>query len=399
MTAVVHLRPGHVQPVWLGHPWVYAQAIARVEGAPGAGDEVSVFDPQGKPLGRGYWSPSSAIPVRILHRDADASLDAGFLRARIADAASWRRSLCGLPGEATTGFRLVHAEGDGLPGLVVDAYGDDLAAQFVTVGMHRRRAEIARALREVTGAKRVFSVAAAQMERLEGFTPVEGLLDGDGEGPMRCRENGLALTVPTPGAEGQGQKTGYYFDQRDNRRRVGELSQGRRVLDLFTYMGGFALTAARSGAAEVVAIDSSRGALERARVSADENGLADRVRWVQGDVPKSLVAMEASERFDVVVCDPPKLAHHSREVRDALAHYRRVNRLAMQRVAPGGVLVSCSCSGSVSRDDLLRTMALAAREVDRALTVLDVTSAGMDHPVPAAFSEGRYLKCVWARVT
>lgn len=385
----------------MGHPWVYAQAIARIDGAPEAGDEVEVRDPRGNCLGRGYYSPSSAIAVRLVTRDPSQRLDGEFLSRRIAQAAAWRRTVLGLPSEGTTAWRAVNAEGDGLAGLIVDRYGDAACVQCLTVGIKRREELVFTALREHLGVRRIYEVASAKHQRLEGIDARDGLRwsADDLHGPLRFRENELDIEVPPPGDDGGGQKTGYYLDQRDNRAMIAGLSAGARVLDLYTHAGGFALAALKSGAREVVGIDSSAPAIERARAIAARNGLAS-ARFIKGDVRKVLGDRdELPGNFDVVVCDPPRLASHGREVRDALQHYRRTNALAMARVEPGGLILTCSCSGSVSLDDFLRAAAAGARDAGRELAVLRTTGPGADHPYPAAFDEGRYLKCVLARVT
>ena len=395
----VHLRPGFVQPVWAGHPWVFAQAIARTDGTPTAGDEVLVYDPQGKPLGRGYWSPESAIPVRLLTRDASVSLDGRFLWNRIEDAAAWRRTLARLPSADNSGYRLINAEGDGLPGLLVDVFGDAACVQFGTAGMKRRQAEVLDAVVQITGVARVYEVASERHQQREGFTVTEGPVHGEGNAPLRFIEGGVRFEVAAPGSDGGGQKTGYYFDQRDNRAAVAALSAGRRVLDAYSYVGGFGLAAARAGAREVVSVDSSAPALAAAERIAADNGLAERTTRVRGDVRRVLEDMGSrNERFDVVVLDPPKLARNAREVEKATSHYRKLNALAARLVAPGGVLATCSCSGSVSADVFLRAVATGVRDAGRDAMVLAVRGAAMDHPTPAGFPEGRYLKCVLARL-
>jgi len=396
MSARVHLRPGNVQPVWMGHPWIYAQAIERVEGDPGPGDGVTVLDPRGNVLGRGYWSPGSAIPVRMLTRDANVALDKRFLRDRIAEAAAWRREIAGLPNENHTGYRLVHADGDALSGLIVDVFGTSAVVQFGTIGMKRREADILDAVMSVARVERVYEVASERHQQHEGFTVTEGQVRGDASDTLSFRENGVSFRVPAPGAEGGGQKTGYYFDQRENRARVASLAKGRRVLDVFSYVGGFALAAARGGASAVVAIDSSAPALAAGERVAKDNGFDAVIRYVRGDARKTMDSLDA--RFDLVVLDPPKLAHHAREVDKALGLYRRLNATAARRVEPGGLLVTCSCSGSVSVDALLRAVTVGVRDANRDASILDVRGQAIDHPVPVAFPEGRYLKCVVARV-
>lgn len=397
--ASVHLRPGFVQPVWAGHPWVFAQAIARTSGDPKPGDEVRLVDPEGKALGRGFWSPDSAIPVRLLTRDGDTALDDAFLQARVEEAARWRRALLGLPGDDHTGYRLVNADGDGLPGLTVDVFGDAASVQFGTVGMKRRQGAILDAVARAAGVTRVYEVGSERHQQREGFAVTEGIVRGDGAPTLSFTEGGLRFAVAAPGSAGGGQKTGYYFDQRENRAAAAALSVGGRVLDAFSYVGGFGLAAARRGAREVVCLDSSASALAAGQRIAADNGLADRVTYRKGDVRDALGDMNrAAERFDLVVIDPPKLAHSAREVEKAMGQYRRLNAGAAGLVREGGVLVTCSCSGSVPIDTFLRAVALGARDAGRAAQVIAVRGAAADHPSLAAFPEGRYLKCVIARL-
>jgi len=399
MIPSVHLRPGFVQPVWAGHPWVFAQAIARTTGTPAPGDEVSVVDPEGKTLGRGFWSPESAIPVRLLTRDAGVALDAAFLQARIEEAARWRRALLGLPSPDNTGYRLVNADGDALPGLTVDVFGDAASVQFGTIGMKRRADVILDAVTRAAGVTRVYEVGSDRHQQREGFTVTEGIVRGEGPPLLSFTEGDVRFSVAAPGSAGGGQKTGYYFDQRENRAAVAALASGGRVLDAFSYVGGFGLAAAKAGAREVVCVDSSASALAAGQRIAEDNGLADRVAYKKGDVRDVLGELgRAGERFDVVVIDPPKLAHSAREVEKAMANYRRLNAGAAQLVRDGGVLVTCSCSGSVTADTFLRAVALGARDMGRAAQVIAVRGAAGDHPSMAAFPEGRYLKCVIARL-
>lgn len=400
MVAIVHLRPGHVQPVWLGHPWVYAQAIGRVEGEPAPGDDVVVRDPRGNALGRGYWSPSSAIPVRVLTRDVSAELDARWLHKRVVEAAAWRRSLLAIPSADTTGYRLVNAEGDGLAGLIADVFGDAVVVQLLTVGMKRREAAIADALREVTGAKRVFEVASPKHQALEGIEAKEGVVAGDDAETLDFTEGGIRWSLPAPGRAGAGQKTGYFFDQRENRARVAALAAGRRVLDLYCYLGGFSLAAARGGAREVLGVDSAAAAIAAATAASTANGLDGVVRFERGDALKVAVALDQkNERFDLVVCDPPKLAGSAREVEGALRHYRKVNAEAARRVTTGGLLVTCSCSGHVTPEEFTRAVLAGVRDAARDATLVRLDGAASDHPTPLAFVEGRYLKCATLRIT
>ncbi len=328
MLPTVTLRPGHVQPVWAGHPWVFAQAIARVEGDAQAGDEVRVIDPQGKFLGRGFYSPTSAIPVRIAER-GDRPLDDARLRAKISLAAEWRRSLLGLPGGGTTGYRLVNAEGDGLPGLVADVFGDAVVAQLLTTGVARRREAVFEALHNATGARAIYTASSEKHQRIEGTMVTDGLAWGAALDRLEFTENGSLFRIAPPGADGGGQKTGYYFDQRENRGAAARYAKGGSVLDLCSFVGGFSLAAARCGATEVLAVDSSGDAVERGQRITADNGLGETVRWLRGDATKTAGALAREGRsFGVVVLDPPKLAAHPRELSRALGHYRRINAAA-----------------------------------------------------------------------
>jgi 23S rRNA (cytosine1962-C5)-methyltransferase len=391
-SATVRLKPGHVQPVWLGHPWVYAQAVDRVEGGATAGDEVSVVDPRGNLLGRGFFSPGSAIPVRLLTRDAETRLDAAFFRGRIEKAVALRASL-GLPSEHTDGFRLIHAEGDGLPGLVVDRYGDALAVQLGTIGMKQREALVYEALQGTVAPRAIVDRTSAQTAKIERFEPASGVVRGDDRlRTLELVERGLRFRIPLE----LGQKTGFYFDQRALRGRVEQLAHGKRVLDTYAFVGAFALAAARGGAREVVAVDESALAVEVGAECAAANGLADRVRFAKEDARRALA--DAKGAFDLVIADPPRLAP-TRGARDqALVAYARLAENACRATAPGGLVVLCSCSAAVDLLALTRALAQGATRANVTATVLERWFQGADHPVPAAFGEGLYLKALIARV-
>jgi 23S rRNA (cytosine1962-C5)-methyltransferase len=388
----VRLKPGHVQPVWVGHPWVYAQAIERVDAGATAGDEVSVIDPRGNLLGRGFYSPRSAIPVRLLVRDAETRLDGSFFRARIERAIALRASL-GLPSEDTSGFRLVHAEGDGLPGLIVDRYGDALVIQLGTIGMKRREALIHEALLELLTPRAIVDRTSAQAAKTEGFDAGKGVVRGEPMRALEMMERGLKFSLPLE----LGQKTGFYFDQRSLRARVEELAQGaQRVLDAYAFVGAFAIAAARGGAREVVAVDESALALEVGGQCAASNGVADRVTFARQDARRALAL--ANGAFDLVIADPPRLAPTRSAREQALVAYTKLAENACRATRPGGILVLCSCSAAIDLASLTRALALGATRADRQATVLERWFQGADHPVPAAFGEGLYLKALVARV-
>jgi 23S rRNA (cytosine1962-C5)-methyltransferase len=390
-SAAVRLKPGHVQPVWMGHPWVFAQAIDRVEGGATAGDEVSVLDPRGNLLGRGFYSPGSAIPVRLLVRDEKTRIDAAFFRSRIERAVGARASL-GLPSDQTSGFRLIHAEGDGLPGLVVDRFGDVLAVQFGTVGMKLREAEILAALEAVTGARSIVDRTSVQTAKIERFEAGAGVVKGAQVSCLEVLERGLRFPIPLE----LGQKTGFYFDQRSLRARVEQLAHDRRVLDTYCFVGAFAIAAARGGAREVIAVDENALAIEVGAECARTNGVADRVRFSKQDARRVLA--DAHGSFDLVIADPPRLAATRASRDQALVAYAKLAENACRATRPGGIVVLCSCSAAVDLVALTRALAQGATHANVEAVVLERWFQGADHPTPAAFGEGLYLKALIARV-
>jgi 23S rRNA (cytosine1962-C5)-methyltransferase len=391
-SARIFLKPGHVQPVWAGHPWVFAQAVAKIDGQPEPGAEVVVCDPKGEALGRGLYSPSSAIVARLFTRDPERALDEAFFEQRIARALE-RRLAQQLPNAETTGYRAVHAEGDGLPGLVVDVFGDSLAVQWGTVGLARRAGVLLDVLERQLSPRAIVERTSLDIARREGFTAGSGVLRGDAStAAFRFLERGLAFEIPL----GLAQKTGYYFDQRPLRARVEALSAGRRVLDTYCFVGSIALAAARGGAREVVAVDTSAPALDVAARVARDNALEGRVRYVEADALAELE--KAAGAFELVVCDPPKLAPNRAAAHKAMNRMRRLSAAASRALCDGGWLVLCSCSAALGHAELARALALGARDAGREATVLERLFQGPDHPVPAAFPEGLYLSSIIAVV-
>lgn len=388
MSTIVLAR-GRVLPVWAGHPWVYAQAVERIEGAPAAGGVVDVIDPSGNHLGRGYYSPRSAIAVRIMSRDPRDPLDGATIGRRLDDALRLRRRI-GLPSADTTGYRLVHAEGDHLPGLVVDVLGDVAAVQLLTLGMKLREEDVFAHVARVTRAATVMEIASPTAAQKEGFESSTRVVRGAEPAALSFRERGFRYTLE-PGIT---QKTGFYFDQRENRAWAERLAAGgARVLDLHAFVGGFALAAARGGASSVRAVDSSAAAVTTLSRVAHENGLGDRIVPERADVLKETERLRrADERFDVVILDPPKLAPSAKHLDRARPMYRKLHEAAARLVAPGGWLLSASCSAALGPDDFVRTATLGARDAGKDLDLVHLGAQGPDHPTPAAFPEGRYLK-------
>ncbi len=387
----IHLKPGHVQPVWAGHPWVYAQAVERVEGGATAGDEVRVVDPRGNLMGRGFYSPKSAIVVRILVRDDTTRIDGRFFHERIGRADAWRK-LCQLPSPDTNGYRFVHAEGDDLPGLIVDRFGDAASVQFTTFGMKLRESLVLQALLDVLQPKTIIDRSAANIAKTEGFEAGKGVLLGDEMKELVFLERRLRWVVPVE----LGQKTGFYFDQRSLRARIEQLAKGKRVLDAYCFVGPFALAAARGGAREVVACDESAFALEVAASCARLNGLEQKVSFQRADA-RTLLA-DAKSTFDLVLLDPPRLASSRGGKENALAQYAKIAELGCRAVKPGGFVVLSSCSSAVDMNALVRALATGALRANREAIVVERHFQGPDHPVLAAHPEGLYLKSLLARV-
>lgn len=389
---IVTLKEGHVQPVWAGHPWVFQQAVHRVEGGASAGDEVTVQDPRGNVLGCGFYSPKSAIPVRLLTRDATTRIDGAFFHAAISRALEQRKRL-GLPSSDTDAYRVVHAEGDGLPGLVIDRFADVVVYQLGTIGMKLREGLILEAIEQILRPRTILDRTSQATAKAEGFEPTAGVVRGDASiDSLRFVERGLRYELPLS----FGQKTGFYFDQRPLRDRIEKLASGLRVLDVFSYLGSFSMAAARGGAASVEAVDQSASALEIGASCARLNGLHERIQYVRSEARDRLAKAGREGGFDLVICDPPKFAPTKGARHAALGGYQKLAAAACRATKPGGWLVLCSCSGAVGLEDLIRALALGARDARMRATVVERFFQGPDHPVPAAFPSGLYLKSVLA---
>ena len=380
------LKPGTAKPLWLGHPWVYADSIASLED--GEGDLVRVVDSTGKALGRGWLSPASAIRIRLLDRDADGPPEEALLSSRVRAAVALRER-CVLRAGATDACRLVHAEADGIPGLVVDRFASVLVAQFSTRPVLERRALLTRLLLEASGATSLVSRPGGKEEE-EAIAGAEVPWNAGAPAPdsVDVIEDGVRFVVDLR----RGQKTGHYVDQRENRRLVGGVAAGLSFLDLYSGTGGFAIHALGAGAASATAVDSSGPALGGARANAAANGVHDRLTLVEADVLEHLDGLaRAKASFDVVVADPPRFAATRKGLDRALVAYRQLNAKALARVRGGGFLATFSCSGAVDPAMFADMARAAAREAGRQARVLRVLSAGPDHPVSLSASEGRYL--------
>jgi 23S rRNA (cytosine1962-C5)-methyltransferase len=390
--ARVHLRKSRARPLWARNPTVFAGSIARVDGDPGSGDVVDVVDHRGKFIARGFFDAASAARVAALTWDPDEAVDEDLLGRRIEEARRLRGETLGLPDDATDAYRMVHGAGDGLPGLVVDRYGDWLSVRLGSPGLERRRDALGRILIETLGARGVWVAREPSLRSRRGEEAFTGLLAGDAPpDPVVFREGGLEYAVSLAA----GLKTGHFLDQRDNRLRVASFVRGRNVLDAFCATGGFAVAAsALGGAASVRAVDESAAALAHAAGNALRNGV-ENVEWVEGDVFADLRALEAAgERFGAIVLDPPAFARTAREKARALRGYKEINLRALGLLEPGGVLATCSCSSPITADDLEIVLREAGMDRGLDVRVLERRGQGPDHPVSAAAPESRYLDCL-----
>jgi 23S rRNA (cytosine1962-C5)-methyltransferase len=415
------LKRKRAKPVLQRHPWIFSGAIQRIQGAPVDGDIVDVYDAGHNWLARGYINQQSQIAVRLLTWHQDELIDGAFWRRRLERAITARRRL-GLrqPSEPrlgkaprpapTTAYRLVHAESDYLPGLVVDRYDHWLVVQFLTLAMDQRRGDIVQLLADLLTPRGIYERSDVDVRQQEGLEQRTGLLWGD-EPPhqVEIRENHHRFLVNVR----EGHKTGFYLDQRENRERFSAFCADAEVLDAFAYTGAFAVNAAAGRASAITLIDSSAPSLEAARQNLALNPMrpartrdpamtgeegrsrlgSPDVEYVEGDVFSVLRGFRADNRlFDVIVLDPPKLAHTRHKVERASRAYKDINLLAFQLLRPGGVLFTFSCSGSVSADLFQKIVFGAVADTDRQAQIIGHLAQGPDHPVALTFPQGAYLK-------
>ena len=377
------------------HPWVFSGAIERVEGAPSSGETVRVVAHDGTPLARGAWSGDSQIRVRLFSFDPEREIDDAVLRDRLASSIEGRSVL--LASDVTDACRLVNAEADGLPGLIVDRYADWIVCQFTTAGAERWKGEIVAALDDLLHPKGIYERSDADVRRYEGLEASNGLRSGE-EPPERIeiRERGVRFLVDVR----EGHKTGFYLDQRDNRAIVSSFAKDREVLNVFSYTGGFGLAAVAGGAKSATHVDLSAPALAIAKANADLNGFApERDEFIEGNAFEVLRSFRDSRRsFDLIVLDPPKFADAKRHLMGACRGYKDINLLAMKLLRPGGYLATFSCSGLMTPDLFHKVVSEAAVDSKRDFQVVRHLQQATDHPEGLCFPEGLYLKGLLCRV-
>lgn len=386
MKKALQLKKNEERRLLAGHPWVYSNEVdvaASPLSALEPGELADLHDSRGRPLGTAYVNPHSLICARLVSRRPGAAFDAGVIERRLREALALRERLFDRPF-----YRLAYGEADGLPGLVVDRFGEALVVQLTTAGMERRKAEVSEALQRLLGPRLTIFRNDTAIRTLEGL---ELYVEAPPDTPARLpvEENGLRFETPALG----GQKTGWFYDHRLGRARLPTYARGRRVLDVFSYSGAWGIQAAAGGAAEVVCVDASRAALELLGENAALNGVGDRVAAQQGDAFETLKAMaEAGERFDLVVVDPPAFIKRRKDAKEGLVAYQRINRLAMQLLGGEGVLISASCSFHLGADELRRVILQEGNRLGRRLRILEQHRQGPDHPVHPAIPETDYLK-------
>lgn len=387
------LKPKRAQPFFGRHPWVFAGAIDSVDGVTTDGCEIDLRSNTGNFIARGLFNSQSKIRARLYSWEPDVSIDRELFKARIARAVSLRESL-GLRGKGQ-GCRLVFSEADGLSGCTIDEYDGFVTVQFTALGLARRRDELADVLVELIQPRGIYVRTEKGVGQLEGLELQDGLLRGEvPPADLSIVEGDVSFHVNIA----EGQKTGFYHDQRDNRRLVAQFARGRTVLDAFSYTGGFGLHAAKAGAASVECVDVSMSALDLGKRNAERNGLSN-VSFVKADVFKYLDnAVAAGKKFGVIVLDPPKFARNRAAVPEAIRGYRQLLKQGLKLAEPGGIVAFCCCSGLVLPEQLTELVSQVASDERRDVQILDRRGAAPDHPVAASCLETSYLKCFVLRV-
>lgn len=372
-----------------GHPWVFSNEIQRVEGSPGMGDLVKVYD-RGRFIGSGVFNPKSLIRVRI-YSENEEELDEAFIRRQIETAYNYRRKV--LPKE--NDFRLVYGESDGLPGLVIDKYGSHLAVQVYAAGFDTRLPMVVNALCSLFDVASVYEKDDFKLREPEGLERRKRLLYGKIPPELVISENGVSFYVDIA----SGQKTGYFFDHRLTRQKVRRAAKDRRVLDLFSYIGSFAINTALGGAREVIAVDTSADACKTAKRNAQLNQVAERCEFIVADAFDFLKTLiRGGERFDLVNLDPPGFIKSQKHKQTGITKYRQINILAMKVLSRGGVLVSSSCSHYLFWQDLMDILVAATQEIGRSFVILDRSTQGPDHPIHPQMPETEYLRSLIIQV-
>ncbi len=388
-----------VGPILGRHPWVFSGALKQIPEGLKNGEPVSLVNEEGQFLAQGYFNSYSQIAVRLWSWDEQEEVDDKFFEKRISAAYEIRKNF--VASKQTDSYRLVHSENDLLPGLIVDKYADCLVLQFHTQGMEFWKESILKALKKIVKPKGIYERSDVRDRKRVASEPdapenSSGLLFGKVPERIKITENGFYFWVDAM----KGQKTGFFLDQRDKRQALVKYSEGKDVLNCFSYSGGFSVYALGGGAKHVVSVDSSESALELAQENVKLNKLdIKKCEFICGDVKQYLSeAQQAKKNFDIIILDPPAFVKDRHKIQEGLIGYKKINEAALRLLSPGGVLVTASCSAHVSLSDFRYMLSESAGRSRRTLQILETHTHGIDHPELVAFTEGEYLKCLFARV-
>ncbi len=392
--APLHVRKNEDRRLRQGHPWVFSNEIDTKKTPLAAfepGQPVSIVDYQGKAIGTGYVNPNSLIAARIVSRDPKHPFSPSLIVHKLKVALSLRQRLYAEPY-----YRWVFGEGDGLPGLVIDRFDDVAVVQITTAGMEAIVGAILEAVDKVIHPKVIYLRNDSPMRTLEGLELSTEVAKGELPDVIEIPEEGVRFSVPLKG----GQKTGWFYDQRDNRNNLQRYVKDARVLDVFSYVGGWGIRAAKAGAKSVTCIDQSATAIDFVRQNAQLNGVADSVETIEADAFEALKDLrEQRERFDTIIVDPPAFIKRKKDAKKGIEAYRRINQMAMQVLGKDGFLISCSCSHHLRDGMLEQQLNLASRHVDRTLQIIARGAQSSDHPIIPAIPETQYLRAIYSRVT
>ncbi|GAB6888830.1 class I SAM-dependent methyltransferase [Desulfothermus okinawensis JCM 13304] len=391
---IVVLKKTREIPVKMRHPWIYSGAISRVSGNPYPGDVVLVMSYKKEPLGYGWYSPKSQIRVRMLSYDTEEKIDEEFFFKKMDSAYRYRKDVS--PFLGSNAYRLVNSEGDGLPGLIVDYYNGYIVCQFLSAGSEKIKDLILQYLTENIKLCGIVERSDVGVRVKEGLNIVNNVLFGEIPDKIKIQEKDVSFLVDIK----KGHKTGFYLDQRENRYFVGNISHNKKVLNCFSYTGGFGLHALIGGAKKVINIDRSEEALKILKDNLSINNISkDEFEIIRENVFSSLRSyMELGESFDMVILDPPKFVKQTSQLKDGIKGYKKLNKRALKIVKPGGYLITFSCSGLVDRDNFEKIIIDSAISSGRDVKVVKELSAGLDHPYPPYLKVGKYLKGLVIRV-
>ena len=371
------------------HPWIFSGAIEKVEGNPSNGETVRIFTSEKKLIGSGSFSPSSQIRVRVWTFNPEEKIDSEFFKLKIVKAKSLREKIIDV--STTNAYRVINSESDGLPGLIVDRYGEYLVCQFLSSGAEFFKETITEVLDDIFKPKGIYERSDVDVREKEGLKPTKGLLRGkEPEELVEILENGLKFLVDIK----EGHKTGFYLDQRDNRKLLSEFAKEKTVLNCFSYTGGFSVCALAAGALQVTQVETSASTLDLSIKNIELNKLdASQIKNVNGDVFEVLRKFRDERRtFDLVILDPPKFAESASQIQKASRGYKDINLLAIKLLNPGGILFTFSCSGHISQELFQKIVSDAALDAEREVKIIKQLTQSADHPVALNFPEGLYLK-------